>query len=451
MWQIVFPKRLFEDLKEFLFSTTPSENGCFLLANSYRTKDQKSVILVTNVLKPDENSWNRSGEHSLEPSSSFINNAVVTADVNNSSLIFVHTHPNSLHPPKFSAIDEKSNKRVFANLSQILQDRPLGSLVFSEHGIYGVIFNEAKTREVSNFKISGTILSEFSGVGINHKTHDVNPKFDRQTRAIGQQNQKKLQEMTITIVGAGGTGSPLAVQLARMGVKKLRIVDKDMIDETNVPRVYGSKEKDIGKPKVDILKKHIRSFSKTKVETLKADITREDVVSDLIDSDVIFACTDNLASRSILNDISIQYYIPLINVGCRIHLNKDDSINQAIMKVQVVTPDSACLWCAGTLDGRIIMQESLSSEEKKKLAKEGYYENIENQPSIISMTTMAASMAVNKLLNLLGVFGNDYNSLTQIELKDGFMIDTNPPIKDNCVCQKRRGMAEKRRILIQNV
>jgi hypothetical protein len=50
-------------------------------------------------------------------------------------------------------------------------------------------------------------------------------------------------------------------------------------------------------------------------------------------------------------------------------------------------------------------------------------------------------MAVNKLLNLLGVFGNDYNSLTQIELKDGFMIDVNPEIKDECICRKKRDKA----------
>jgi hypothetical protein len=285
------------------------------------------------------------------------------------------------------------------------------------------------------------------GVGFSTKPHLKQEMYDRQERALGKENQKKLQELKVSVSGAGGTGSPLAVQLARMGIKKLRLIDKDVIDKTNLPRVYGSNENDIGKSKVAVLKKHIESFSKAKVETIQANIATRDVVSELIDSDVIFACTDNLTSRSILNDISMQYFIPLIDVGCRIHKNKNGSINQAIMKVQVVTPDTACLWCTGTLDGKIIMQESLSEEEKKKLAKEGYYEDVEKQPSIITMTTMASSMALNKLLGLLGVYGNDYDSLTQIELKDGFMINTNSPPKDNCICQKRRGMTDKRRIL----
>lgn len=439
MWTAVFPKKLYENLNEFLFSTT-SENGCFLLANSYKSKDN-SLILINEVIKPDENSWNHSGEHSLEPSSSFINQCVVAADAANSSLIFVHTHPHSLHPAGFSAIDEKSNKRMFTNLSQILPDRPLGSFVFSRHGLCGVIFDGDKLKQVSKIKISGKVMSGYSGVGFVDKHNKIDPKFDRQIRAVGERSQKILQDLTITIVGLGGTGSPLAVQLARMGVKKLRIIDKDTVDETNLPRIYGSKERDAGKSKVEVIKKHIEGFSKTKIEAIKADITKDNISENLVGSDVVFSCTDNLTSRAILNDLSIQYMIPLIDVGCRIHMDKAGSIDQAIMKVQAVTPDTACLWCSGTLDGNLIMQESLSSEEKEKLAQEGYYENIEKQPSIISMTSMAASMAVNKMLSLLGIFGADYRSLAQIELKNGFMIDIEPEIKNDCICRKKLGKA----------
>lgn len=439
VWTVVFSENLYKDLNEFLFNNAPSENGCFLLANSYKTASS-SVMLVTDVIKPDKDSWNHSGENSLEPSSSFINKCVVTADGKNSSLIFVHTHPNSLHPSGFSWIDESSNNRIFANLSHILVDLPLGSLVFSRKGICGVVFDEKKLHDVSKIKIVGNLLSEFPGVGFEKKPFDdANDKFDRQVRVLGKDNQKKLQDMTITVVGTGGTGSPVAVQLAKMGVKKLQLVDMDTIDKTNIPRVYGSNESDVGKPKVDVLKKHIESFSDAKVDAIQNDVTDEKTLVHLIDSDVIFGCTDNLTSRSVLNDISTRYFIPLIDVGCRIHLNGEDSISQAIAKVQIITPDSACLWCTGTLDGKIIMQESLSDKEKSDLAKEGYYEVIEKQPSVISMTTMAASMAVTKLLNLLGVFGDEYNSRTQIELKDGFMIDDKPEIKNNCICQKNRG------------
>ena len=363
-----------------------------------------------------------------------------------SSLIMVHTHPNPLHPTTFSAIDKRSNKMLFANLSDIVPGRPLGSLVFSRDGVCGVVFDEGRHRRVGKIKIVGKTLVEFSGVGAGRiPLPATGAKFDRQRRALGGLRQQRLQDMAVTIVGAGGTGSPVAVQLARMGVRSIQLIDMDCVDETNLPRLYGAQNTDVGKPKVEVLKRHLRSFSNSKIQAVCGNIADEGMTGRLIESDAIFACTDNLTSRSILDEISSKFYIPLIDVGCRIHLNKDGSVSQAIAKVQAVTPDTACLWCTGTLDGRLILQESLLDDEKKKLVEEGYYEEIGEQPSVISLTTMAASMAVNKLLSILGTFGEQYNPRTQIELKGGFMIDDMPEKRKGCICLKYRGRCNLKR------
>lgn len=398
------------------------------------------MLLVTDTVRPNKDSWNYSSERSLEPSSSYVSQCVAAADVARSSLVFVHTHPNPLHPSEFSMIDRYSNNRMFANLSSILPGMPLGSLVFSRSGICGVVFDKDKLYGVSKVKIVGNMLTVLPGVGFKKKRAiKTGARYDRQIRALGRQNQATLHDMVVAVVGAGGTGSPVAVQLARMGVKNLRLIDMDSVDETNLSRIYGSSDADIGKPKVEVLKKHIRSFSKSRVDAIRGDVTNKGMLEHLVGSDVIFACTDNLASRSTLNDISSRYYIPLIDVGCRIHLNDDNAISQAVGKVQVVTPDSACLWCSGTLDGRLILQESMSEAEKAKLANEGYYDGTEKQPSIISLTTMTASMAVTKLLSVVGVFGDQYNSRTQIELQDEYMVNDRPGIVTNCVCRKNLG------------
>ena len=441
-WTAVFSRRLYDKLDEFLFSSAPRENGCFLLANSYTTKNG-SVLLVTDVIKPTDGSWNYASTDALEPSSSYINRCVVAADSADFGLVFVHTHPNARHPSTFSPIDRKTNRRMFANISQILPNHPVGSLVFSRGGICGVIFDKNKILDVSKIKIVGNTLVEFPGVGYDTgEPYKIGEEFDRQVRMLGEQGQTRLQEIRITIVGAGGTGSPVAVQLAKMGVANLQLIDMDVIDITNLPRVYGASHADIGLPKVEVVKKHIETFSKTNVRAIHADVTDRNMLADLIESDVIFACSDNLTSRSVLNEISSRYCIPLIDVGCRISLDRDNSISQAIAKVQTVTPDSACLWCTGTLDGKTILQESLSEEEKEQLAREGYYDVVEKQPSVIPLTTIAASLAVSKMLNLVGTFGIEYNTRTQIELKDGFMVSDTPKIKKDCVCQKSIGLSK---------
>ena len=439
MWTVVFPRKLYDKLNKFLFSSAPYENGCFLLANSYKTKNN-SVLLITKIIKPIDDSWNNIAKNALEPSSSYINQCVVKAESTKSSLIFVHTHPDVRHPATFSLIDEKSNSRMFANLSQVLQNRPIGSMVFSRKGICGVVSARNHLQNINKIKIVGATLIEFSGVGYekNH-SENVSTEFDRQVRALGKHNQKRLQNIKVTIVGLGGTGSPVAVQLAKMGVANLQLIDMDRIDVTNLSRVYGSSNADVGEPKVKIVKRYLETFSKSNICAICADVTDQKMQERLIDSDVIFACSDNLTSRAVLNEISNKYYIPLIDVGCRINLDDNGLITQAVAKVQVVTPDSACLWCTGTLDGKTILQESFTKEEKQQLTKEGYYDGIEKQPSVISLTTMAASMAVNKILSIIGTFGTKYNTRTQIELKDGFMIDDTPKIKENCICKKHSG------------
>ena len=438
VWTLVFPGRLYSGLNELLFSTAPRENGCFLLANHYKA-GSTSALTVTEVLAPGDGSWNARGRDALEPSSAFINRCAVKADERGSSLLFVHTHPNLLHPPEFSRIDEESNRRLFANLAQILPGRPLGSLVFGRSGICGTVFDGSAREGVGRIKVVGRTLEHFPGAGFGRKV-SAESEFDRQARALGGQAHETIRDMTAAVVGAGGTGSPVAVQLARMGVKRLILMDPDTVDETNLPRVYGAARADVGRPKVDVLKRHIASFSECGVDAVRADATDGNVRGRLTECDVVFACTDNLTSRAALNEIAYRHLIPLIDVGCRIRPGADGRAAQAVAKVQAVTPDSACLWCSGTLDGKIILQESFSGEEKERLAGEGYYDGIEKQPSVVSLTTMAASMAVNKLLGLLGAFGGAGGTRTQVELKDGFMLEDSPSIRADCVCRKNAGV-----------
>jgi len=207
MWTTTFPTRLFNELTSILFSTAPSENGCFLLANSYKRTKGDSVVMVTGILKPTAASWNRDGPHMLEPSSTYINDAAVRADASDSSIIFAHTHPHPLHPAQFSSIDEESNKRLFANLAQILPGRPLGSLVFTRNSICGVICSKRKVEPVSTIMLSGHLLAKMPAVRFRDRSRKTDPTFDRQLRFLEKSRHNQLRGLTATIVGVGGTGS----------------------------------------------------------------------------------------------------------------------------------------------------------------------------------------------------------------------------------------------------
>ncbi|HEV2119294.1 MAG TPA: ThiF family adenylyltransferase [Candidatus Bathyarchaeia archaeon] len=446
LFKIIFPGKLFDEMIRHLRSSRDKESGCYLLAHRYAGRGDIMVATIVGIIKPETGSWERQGEHTLRPTSAFINQAAVAAEREGCGLFFVHTHPNLDHPPTFSPIDEETNSRLLPNLAEILPGAPIGSLVLSGAGLYGEILQQNKLRPITIAKVNGRTTSTLDVPGIKGFAGSSSERVDRQVRALGNKVQIQIAQSTAVIVGAGGTGSAVATQLARMGIKKLILIDMDSIDQSNLSRVYGANQKDVGKSKVRVLKKYLESFSNTEVEAVVADVTKEDVTKTIAESDVIFGCTDNLTSRALMNDVALQYYIPLVDIGCRIHLYEHRAIRQAVVKVQVVTPDDACLWCTGTLEGMAILQESMSPAEKRRLVSEGYYEPAEKQPSVISITSLAGSVGVNKFLALLGVFGDDYPTRTQIELKSEFMISDSPNIRQDCVCHARRGMGDSRRI-----
>ena len=119
---------------------------------------------------------------------------------------------------------------------------PLGSIVLGMDDARGVVRDADGTfYPVARIRVAGHTIDHPSG------TCRDPPKFDRQTRALGQRAQSRLQDLLVTVVGAGGTGSSVAVQLARMGVGRLRLIDTDSVDLTNLPRVYGATEVDVGR------------------------------------------------------------------------------------------------------------------------------------------------------------------------------------------------------------
>lgn len=438
MWTVVIPEVLYSDMRDLLFESDQLEGGCFLLARHFCANGASS-LLVTAMLPPDDDSWLKRTRGSIVPSASFINSCAVRADNSSSSLVFVHTHPDGDAPASFSPIDIESNARLFENLSAILPDRPLASLVFGRGGGSGQVYEGGTGRDVGSIKIVGKQLAWVPIAGNGRPTMRGDAMYDRQIHALGHAVHDKMGRMAVAVVGAGGTGSSVAVQLGRLGVGRLLLVDMDTIDSTNLPRVYGSCADDIGRPKVDVLRSHIQSFSTSRVDSIHGTVEDKAVQRALLESDVMFSCTDNLTSRSIANEISGRYYIPLIDVGCRVRLDGDGSIQQAAAKVQLVTIDGPCLWCTGTLDGVTILRESFTADEKRMLAAEGYYDGLEKQPSVVPLTTMAATMAVTKFLGLLGVFNGCGGTRIQAELGTGIMVDDSPDPKPGCICGTERG------------
>ncbi|RBP94023.1 tRNA A37 threonylcarbamoyladenosine dehydratase [Cytobacillus firmus] len=86
-------------------------------------------------------------------------------------------------------------------------------------------------------------------------------QFSRNELAIGKEGLEKMKNSTVAVLGIGGVGSFAAEALARSGVGRLVLVDKDDVDITNVNRQVIALLSTVGKPKVDLMKERIRDIN----------------------------------------------------------------------------------------------------------------------------------------------------------------------------------------------
>lgn len=128
---------------------------------------------------------------------------------------------------------------------------------------------------------------------------------------IGQQ---KLLDSRVLIVGLGGLGSPVALYLAAAGVGHLTLVDDDVVELSNLQRQIIHGENDIDRLKVESAADSIRDLNSTiQVEIQTVRPSEKSLKSEVSAADVVVDCTDNFATRFLLNKVTQQLTTPLVS------------------------------------------------------------------------------------------------------------------------------------------
>src|SRR5258708_40322598 len=123
---------------------------------------------------------------------------------------------------------------------------------------------------------------------------------------VGEAGQEKLKAGSVLVVGAGGLGSPVGLYLAAAGVGRIRPVDFDYVDSSNLHRqvLYGTS--DVGKPKLDAARARLQDLNpEIVIETHGAALTSENALPIIEKYDVIVDGTDNFATRYLVNDACV--------------------------------------------------------------------------------------------------------------------------------------------------
>ena len=148
-------------------------------------------------------------------------------------------------------------------------------------------------------------------------TTNSNSQHDRYSRqilfaGIGVEGQDRLSNSRVVIIGCGALGSAQAEALARAGVGKLRIVDRDFVEFSNLQRQTMFTESDAAErlPKAIACANHVREInSEIDVEPEIADVNHSNIERLITNADVVLDGTDNFATRYLINDACIKHRV----------------------------------------------------------------------------------------------------------------------------------------------
>jgi len=224
-----------------------------------------------------------------------------------------------------------------------------------------------------------SLARETENSNSEEREHRENERYSRQIlfRGIGPEGQKKLATSRIALVGCGATGSALAGLLARAGVGKLRIIDRDYVEPSNLQRQSLFDEKDAAEslPKAIAAERHIGAFnSQIVVEAKVDDLVPANIEALLEGMDLILDGTDNFETRYLINDYAVDRSLPWIYSA---------AVGSYAVTLNVIPGETACLAC--------IFPDS----------PRGMVETCETSGILNSAVNLVASIAATEALKLL--------------------------------------------------
>jgi len=314
----------------------------------------------------------------------------------------------------FSAADRRSHDRLYPSLEHFTK-RPVGALVFADQAVAGELRFDGRAQAMDGAVIVGDRIERM------HPRPPALPPdapatYNRQALLLGARGQHLLRQLKVVVIGAGGAGSIVCLQLARLGVGELVAIDPDRLSVSNLSRIPAATRWDalawlaesrsararavaarFARPKVRVIGREARRANPRGVyRGLHADIVSAAVAHELTDADFIFCATDTMTSRMFANIVAHQYMVPVIQLGAKIPVDSEGDVGVIHLPVRPVTVERGCLDCAGAISQRLLHLESLVDEDR---ARHRYVDDPDvEEPSVISLNTETAGRAVTDFL-----------------------------------------------------
>lgn len=164
--------------------------------------------------------------------------------------------------------------------------------------------------------------------------------YQRSEIVLGKENIEKIKNSNICICGIGGVGSYVLEAIARIGVANITVIDKDIVDKTNINRQLVATNSTVGMDKVKVAKEHVLDINKeANIKEIKQNITSGNIYELLGKEkyDYIVDCVDNFDAK-----IAIIGYCNSENIKCISCMGMANKLNPLDIKVSDINKTSMC-------------------------------------------------------------------------------------------------------------
>lgn len=241
---------------------------------------------------------------------------------------------------------------------------------------------------------------------------------------IGEEGQERLRQSSGTLIGCGALGSAVAGLLVRAGLGRLRIVDRDFVEPSNLQRQTLFEEADAQEllPKAVAAERRLRRInSDVEVEGIVADLTPANAEELLGGSAVVLDGTDNFETRLLVNDYAVKQSLPWVYAAV---------VSSHGLTMPIHPGESACLACLAE-DGE------LAEDGSAIRANEPTCDTVGVLGSAAGVIASLEATSATKIL--LGKSGAQDARLMAFDVWTGRFQSLQIPRRENCrACAQRR-------------
>lgn len=448
--EIIFPASQWASLRAHLFAAikpgwNTGDEQMALLLTAPNVSPSGTRLVVRELLPAGPDDLTHQSGAGIAPTGEFVAAALTRCRQEGWGFVEVHSHPFSNGPSTtFSGIDWANDRAKMPVLARLLpEDAIHATMVMGQATLDAHYYDRASAsiRPVRRVSILGVredapwlsyISPTHAEDGDGKRPFLVSDRHSRQLPLLGRQTQEALEASTVVIVGLGGLGSFAALECAHLGVGHLVLIDPDVVEITNLNRLVGTTEKDLDQPKVKVYEALIRAISpRTRVTAIHADILSDAALLAAKQGDLLLGCVDNHGARLVLNQLSVQYVIPLLDAGTGARLGEGEALTHAGGQVQAVLPGLGCLECRGMIDVRQAAFDLAPPHVRQREIDHGYGTH-EPAPSVVFLNGVVGSLQVAETVRLLAGAAPGTLAITMYDLLGQSLTRASVTESDTC-------------------